>query len=125
MDDVLVEPDVPEGPVPETEPETPSLTLASLAQTAEVLLKQGGEGIWGGRLDGGCCLFRLWRIFDLGSDRTLSKDFMRYTMLKRKLSTSCTPRLFLEVVFFFSNLHQLQDGPTSFFGPRPPLVGAT
>ena len=70
MDDVLVEPgpaEAPEGPVPETEPETVSLTLASLAQTAEVLLKQGGEGIWGGGF-GGCLLsFRLWRIFDLGS----------------------------------------------------------
>ena len=48
MDDVLVEPGPAEGPLPETEPETVSLTLASLAQTAEVLLKQGGEGIWGG-----------------------------------------------------------------------------
>jgi len=43
-EDVLVEPDAAEA-VPETlpEPETPSLTLASLAQTAEALLKQGAD----------------------------------------------------------------------------------
>lgn len=55
VDDVLVEPGPAEA-VPETEPETASLTLASLAQTAEVLLKQGGKGIGGG-----------WRLLPLSA----------------------------------------------------------
>ena len=62
----MVEPDAA-APKPENgeAPETVSLTLASLAQTAEVLLKQGGMGGW----DGG--KWGAWRLqnLDLESDR--------------------------------------------------------
>lgn len=67
MDDVLVEPGPAEETLPETEPETVSLTLASLAQTAEVLLKQGGEGIWwGGFGVEVAASFGVWRNFRFG-----------------------------------------------------------
>ena len=59
-EDLVVEPDA-EAPRPENgeAPETVSLTLASLAQTAEVLLKQGGRGggMGGSGVPGG---YRIW-----------------------------------------------------------------
>ena len=78
VDDVLVEPGPAEA-VPETEPETASLTLASLAQTAEVLLKQGGKGIGGGLEVAASFGFGEFSIWELGSDRTLANDLKRYT----------------------------------------------
>lgn len=78
-EDVLVEPDAAEA-VPETlpEPETPSLTLASLAQTAEALLKQGGRG-WGNPGEGleVSVLLGLENL-DLESDRTLATIYERH-----------------------------------------------
>ena len=111
-EDLVVEPDA-EAPrkeaVPENgeAPETVSLTLASLAQTAEVLLKQGGMG-WEVAFFWWVWRIWIWKVIENW------QGFMRFEIvevrLKRKLSKSCTSFFFWRCVFLF-HLQQLQDGP--------------